>query len=94
MKYFAVYLPMLDQKKSQEYRAQHLNYLEQKRQEGKIFANGRFTDGSGGLVIYQANSLEDVEQIVKQDPYIIQGERKSEIHEWEMVSEAILQIEN
>jgi len=90
MNYFAVFLPMLNQEKSQEYRAQHLQYLEQKRGEGKIFANGRFTDGAGGLVIYQVDSLEEVEQIAKQDPYVIQGARGCEIHEWEMVSDAAL----
>lgn len=90
MRYFAVFLPMLDEEKSQEYRVQHLNFLEEKRQEGKIFANGRFADGAGGLVIYRAGSLEEVEQLVKQDPYVIQGARGFGIHEWEMVSDAVL----
>ncbi|MFS0574462.1 YciI family protein [Sporosarcina sp. 179-K 3D1 HS] len=86
MKYFAVFLPMLHQEKSQEYRAQHLQYLEQKRQEGKIFANGRFVDNTGGLIIYQVKSFDEVEQIVQLDPYVIHGARGYEIHEWEMVS--------
>ncbi len=90
MKYFAVFLPMLNQKKSQEYRAQHLLFLDQNRREGNIFANGRFADGAGGLVIYRVDSLEEVEQIVEQDPYVIQGARSFEIHEWEMVSDAEL----
>lgn len=81
---------MLNKEKSQEYRAQHLTYLEQKHQEGKIFANGRFADDAGGLVIYRVGSLEEVEQIVKQDPYVIQGARECEIYEWEMVSDAVL----
>ncbi|KKI92243.1 hypothetical protein WQ54_10515 [Bacillus sp. SA1-12] len=85
MKYFAVFLPMLDQEKSQKYREDHLNYLNEKREEGKIFANGRFADGKGGLVIYQVNSFEEAEQLTKQDPYIIQGARGFNIHEWEMV---------
>ncbi|MFS0892003.1 YciI family protein [Peribacillus frigoritolerans] len=90
MRYFAVFLPMLNQEKSQEYRAQHLNYLDQKQREGKIFADGRFADGAGGLVIYRVGLLEEVEQIAKQDPYVIQGARGCEIHEWEMVSDAVL----
>lgn len=90
MKYFAVFLPMLNQEKSQQYRTQHLDYLDQKRQEGKIFANGRFADGAGGLVIYQASSLIEVEEIVRQDPYVLEGARGFEIHEWEMVSDAVL----
>ncbi|WP_050182109.1 YciI family protein [Domibacillus robiginosus] len=90
MKYFAVFLPMKNEEKSQQYRAQHLDFLNQKRQEGKIFANGRFADEAGGLVIYRAGSLEEVEQIAKQDPYVIQGARGFDIHEWEMVSDAVL----
>lgn len=46
MKYFAVFLPMLSPEKSKEYRSQHFDFLAAKRKEGKIFANGRFLDGS------------------------------------------------
>ncbi|ALS21884.1 MULTISPECIES: YciI family protein [Paenibacillus] len=90
MKYFAVFLPMLSPEKSQEYRPQHLDYLAIRRKEGKIFANGRFLDGAGGLVIYKADSEEEVRHIVQQDPYVIHQARGYEIHEWEMVTEAIL----
>ncbi|MFA1821937.1 YciI family protein [Virgibacillus oceani] len=87
MKYFAVLLPMLDEEKSKRWRADHLAYLNQKAEEGKIFAKGRFTDGAGGLVIYKGEQLEEVEQLVKEDPYIIREARKYEIHEWEMTVE-------
>lgn len=90
MKYFAVFLPMLNEEKSQKYRAQHLHFLEERRREGKIFANGRFADGAGGLVIYRAGSLKEVEQLAKQDPHVMQGARGFDIHEWEMVSDAVL----
>ncbi|WP_446715541.1 YciI family protein [Bacillus sp. OTU530] len=86
MKYFIVFLPMLDEEKSQEYRPQHLGFLARLRNEGKILANGKFVDGTGGLVIYMANTLGEVESLVRQDPYIIHGARCFEIHEWEMVS--------
>lgn len=82
---------MLNQEKSIEYRVKHLQYLDQKRSEGKIIANGRFADGAGGLVIYRVDSLEEVEQIAKQDPYVIHGARGFEIHEWEMVSDVLLE---
>ncbi|GGA65802.1 YciI family protein [Ornithinibacillus halotolerans] len=84
MNYFAVFLPMKDEEKSKQYRTEHLSYLEEKVKEGKIFAKGRFVDGTGGLVIYQANRLEQVEEMVKKDPYVITGARDYEIHEWEM----------
>ncbi|WP_010094348.1 YciI family protein [Ornithinibacillus scapharcae] len=84
MKYFAVFLPMKDEEKSKQHRPEHLAFLQGKLEEGYIFAKGPFVDGAGGLVIYQANSLEEAEAIVKQDPYVIIGARGYEIHEWQM----------
>lgn len=84
MKYFAVFLPMKDVEKSKAHRADHLAYIQEQFEEGRIFAKGPFVDGSGGLVIYQANTIEEVEEIVKQDPYVVIGARGYEIHEWQM----------
>jgi uncharacterized protein YciI len=94
MKYFAAFLPMLDVQKSLEFRQQHLDYLAKRRSEGKIFANGKFVDGAGGLVIYMASSLEEVTEIVKQDPYVMNQARGFEIHEWDLVTEAIFPQNN
>jgi len=85
LKHFAVFLPMLDPEKSVTYREEHLAFLSERRQAGMLLANGRFVDGAGGLVIYRAGSQEEVEQWVKQDPYIIHQARSYEIHEWDIV---------
>ena len=90
MKYFAALSPMLDEGKSQEYRPEHLAYLEEKENEGKVFAKGRFTDGTGGLVIYMAKNFEEAEAIVKNDPYVVKGARSYKIHEWVMTTDAVL----
>ncbi|MDF2960208.1 MAG: YCII-related protein [Paenibacillus sp.] len=90
MKYFAVFLPIINPEKSQQFRPQHLEFLEKGRNEGKIFANGKFADGSGGLVIYIAESSDEVVELVRQDPYVSSGARGYEIHEWEMVTKAVL----
>ncbi len=84
MKYFAAFLPMRDLEKSQELRAAHVEFLDQKSQEGKIFARGRFADGAGGLVIYRADSLEEAKKIALSDPYVMHGARSLELHEWDM----------
>ena len=86
MKYFAVLLPMKDEEKSKSFRDQHLEFLSRMRDEGTILMNGRFVDGAGGLVIYKGDSQDEVEKIVNTDPYIINGARDYEIHEWEIVS--------
>ena len=85
MKYFAVLLPVIDADKSQEFRPQHLDFLEKMRISGEVAANGKFTDGSGGLVIYRAESFEACEALVKGDPYVAEGARRYEIFEWEAV---------
>ncbi len=85
MKYFVAILPMRDAEKSRKLRPEHLDFLGQKEKEGKIFARGRFVDGSGGLVIYKAESLEEVEKITAADPYVTSGARGLEIHEWDAV---------
>lgn len=90
MKHYAVILNMLDEEKSQTYRPQHLAYLEEKQKAGKIFAYGRFFDGSGGMVIYRVASEEELQQLVAADPYVAEGARTPDIREWAMNTEAVL----
>lgn len=85
LKHFAVFLPMKDAALSQQFRAQHLQFLDDRRSEGLLHANGRFVDGAGGLVIYRAQTFEEVEAWVKRDPFVAEGARGYEIHEWDIV---------
>ncbi|MUG69348.1 YciI family protein [Paenibacillus validus] len=85
MKMFVVFLPMLDAEKSQVQRNEHLAYLAEQRAQGHIFANGRFADGWGGMVIYKAEAIEDVRTWAENDPYVRSGARSYEVHEWDMV---------
>jgi uncharacterized protein len=89
-KYFAAFLKMVSPELSQQYRQAHLDYLAELGKQGKIFAKGRFADGAGGLVIYISNSYDEVKSLVEQDPYIIYEARSYEIHEWDMITDAVL----
>ena len=84
MKYFAALLNMKDPEKNAKFRQQHIDFLTQNEQAGKIFARGRFTDSSGGLVIYIAQSLEEAAKVAESDPYVVSGARLLELHEWDM----------
>ncbi|MFJ7513026.1 YciI family protein [Peribacillus simplex] len=84
MKYFAVISNMLDVDKNNTYREEHLKYLKRLGKEGNVFSKGRFVDGAGGLVIYKADTEEEVKAMVEGDPFIIEGARSYEIHEWAM----------
>ena len=90
MKYFAVFLPMLDADKSAEFRQEHLDYIAQRKAEGKIFAYGRFVDGAGGMIIYRAATEEEARVLAEQDPYVVRKARGCDMHEWEMKTDAVL----
>ena len=61
-----------------------IDFLDEMRKLNRVLLFGRFTDGSGGLVIYEAETREEVEAWVKEDPYITLGARDYSIHEWDM----------
>jgi len=84
MAHYAAILYMLDEEKNQQLRPQHLEYLETLGQQGKVFAKGPFADGSGGMVIYVADSIEEAKEIAENDPYVIEGVRRLELREWKM----------
>ncbi|WP_332694771.1 YciI family protein [Halalkalibacter lacteus] len=84
MAYFAAILYMEKPELNATYRPQHLEFLEGLEKEGKIFAKGPFIDGEGGLVIYKADSYEEAKILAEKDPYIVQGVRSLQLHEWEM----------
>ncbi|WP_018924522.1 YciI family protein [Salsuginibacillus kocurii] len=92
MKYFAVFLPMKDKEKSAEHRPAHLEFLEKMKEEKKVLMNGKFSDGSGGLVIYRASDEDEAISYLKQDPFVETGARDWEIHEWELETASDVQI--
>lgn len=84
MHYYAVLLPMLDEEKSTTHRQAHLDYIEEMRAQNHIFLFGKLTDGAGGLIIYQGDNLNEIEALVKADPYVTTGARDYAIHPWDM----------
>jgi uncharacterized protein YciI len=84
MKYFAAFLRMKDLEKNVSFRQQHLDYLLRKRNEGRIFASGRFAGNDGGLVIYTAESFDEAKKLAEADPFVASGARVLELYEWDM----------
>ncbi|MNI17527.1 molybdopterin biosynthesis protein MoeB [compost metagenome] len=82
MKYYAVLMLALNQELAPGYLQDHLAFLEQLRLEGKVSGNGRLVDGPGGLILFRGNSLEEVKELVEQDPLVILKLRRYEIYEW------------
>ena len=84
MAYFAAILHMEKPELNQKFRTQHLAYLESLKDQGKIFAMGPFVDGAGGMVIYIADSPEEAKTMAEKDPYVVEGVRRLELHEWKI----------
>jgi uncharacterized protein len=82
MAYFAAILHMEKPELNQEYRQAHLDYLQALVEQDKVHLKGPFLDGAGGLVVYKADSLEEAQTLAEEDPYVKEGVRRLELHEW------------
>jgi uncharacterized protein YciI len=82
--YYAAIQSVLDLQKMEAHRVAHVHFLATMVAQGHIYARGKFPDGSGGLTIFQAESLENARALAEADPYIVHGVRKLELHEWAM----------
>ena len=69
MKFAAIIEYIQDKAKIAEVRPVHRQYLASLKEKGQIAATGPFTDDSGALIIYEANSKEDAEGFLKADPF-------------------------
>jgi uncharacterized protein YciI len=55
------------------YREAHLQRLKQWVEQGKVILAGPLTDGTGSLIVVEADSLDEVQAYAQGDPYMIQG---------------------
>jgi uncharacterized protein YciI len=69
MKFAAVIEYSQDQAKVQAHRPAHRQYLNELHQRGQLAASGPFTDNSGALIIYEAASAAEAEQLLQADPF-------------------------
>jgi uncharacterized protein YciI len=59
--------------KRPQHRPAHLQHLEPLATAGKVILAGPFTDGSGSLIVIEAESREAVWTLVASDPYVVNG---------------------
>jgi uncharacterized protein YciI len=69
MKFAAVIEYTPDTSKIAQLRPTHREYLMGLRQAGKAVMAGPFTDDSGGLLVYEAETQEEVEKMIQDDPF-------------------------
>ncbi len=86
MKFAAVIEYIQDKDKVDAVRPTHRAYLTSLIESNKLFASGPFDDGYGALIIYEADTLEAAEAILKADPFHAAGVFvKWTIRPWKMV---------
>ena len=70
----------------QEVRPSHREYLRSLADEGKLLHAGPFTDDSGALIVYEAESRADAEGFLANDPFTKNGIVKAwQMNEWNRV---------
>ncbi len=69
MKYAAVIEYLQDKAVVDATRPAHRAYLTSLVEKNQLFASGPFEDGWGALIIYEADSLEAVDALMKADPF-------------------------
>lgn len=69
MKFAAIIEYLQDKAKIAEIRPVHRQYLASLKERGQLAASGPFTDDSGALIIYEADSREAAEALLQGDPF-------------------------
>lgn len=61
------------QEKFREVRPAHRDYLLELAEQGKVAVAGPLADSSGGVVIYQAEDTDELNKLLDNDPYHLEG---------------------
>jgi uncharacterized protein YciI len=75
-----------DKTKIAEFRPQHREYMRELVSKGKLVIAGPFTDDSGGFIVYDVAAEDEVEGIIKADPFYKCGVFQTwKIRQWKIV---------
>lgn len=86
MKFAAIIEYSQDKALVESHRPAHRAYLTSLIEQNKLFASGPTEDGYGALIIYEADSAEGVEALMKADPFFAAGVfLKWTVRPWKMV---------
>jgi uncharacterized protein YciI len=61
---------------------EHVEFLKKQYQEEKFIASGRKVPRTGGIILARANNKEEINTIIKQDPFYIKGIAEYEVTEF------------
>jgi hypothetical protein len=70
-------------------RPQHREYLQSLMADGKLAMSGPWADDTGAMLIYEAESEQEAQELLDADPYLTAGVlADARIKEWRVVFEA------
>ena len=79
-----------DKDKIQEVRPTHRQYLQSLVDAGKLHESGPFTDDSGALIIYNADSEAEARELLASDPFTTNGVIvEATLKEWKIVMSTV-----
>ena len=75
-----------DRAKLEDSRPRHRAYLQALVDQGKVGAAGPWADDSAGFAIYQVEDAAELDRLLAEDPYTVDGVAKARtVHEWKVV---------
>ncbi|HYJ11948.1 MAG TPA: YciI family protein [Thermomicrobiales bacterium] len=84
---FLVLTTFTSAEKRMAHRAEHRVYLNQLVDEGKLLMAGPFADEGGGLIVFEAVDQAEVEDMMANDPFTINGVfATTDIRPWTLVA--------
>lgn len=86
MKFVNIISYVSDAEKIEAVRPLHRHYAKQLSDRGKIVMAGPFRDGSGALMVYEAETVQEAEAFALNDPFFKDGVwSRYEIHPWDIL---------
>jgi uncharacterized protein YciI len=86
MKWAAVIEYIPEPAKVAEIRPAHRAYLTELQQANKLVCGGPFLDDFGALIVYEAESQDEVEAMIQADPFFTGGVFvRWQLHPWKTV---------
>ncbi len=76
---------IVNKKKFDQYVLDHKEYVRELIRQGHQAKTGYWKELGGGMLIFEASSLETAKEIVANDPLIKNNCVSYEIHQWEIV---------
>ncbi|MEM7757357.1 MAG: YciI family protein [Cyanobacteria bacterium P01_G01_bin.67] len=70
-----------------QYVSAHKSYVRELINNGHLAKTGYWRERGGGMLVFEADSLQEAQKIVTEDPLVINNCVEYELHEWCIVVE-------